>query len=244
MNSHSAAALHARLQSATRDARLMIDDDSRSSSPRRRRLAAAEPWMLMQSLQQSGGSAERTLSMERALRRVLTSILEEDVDHVHIRAQAELDTIEGPVLVIRSGPWPVLRALLARLATNNLAHPISVLCHHRDEGTLATLSAPGAGVGLELNPIFYPRFEPFNTSTLRRVIAGGVWKTTFVLDASKAGRGESLEHITTAVSSDNAYVWNAGGVAWRQKTLRERLSRENYTLVRGLLRWHARRHTT
>jgi hypothetical protein len=245
-NSHSAAALHARLQAATRDARLIIDQESRALSPRRRRLTAAEPWALIQTLQQSGASVDRTLSMERALRRVLASVLEEDVEGVKA-THTDIDTVEGPVLVIRSGPWPVLRALLARLATNERARPITVLCHRRDESALAAVGAygaPGGGLGLEILPLFYPRFEPFNTSTLRRVIAGGAWRTTFVLDGSKTGRGESLEHVTTAVSSRNAYVWNAGGMTWRQRTLRERLSRENYALVRGLLRWHACRKAT
>ena len=81
-NSHSAAALHARLQAATRDARLIIDEESLSLSRPRRRLTAAEPWALMQTLQQSGGSVDRTLSVERALRRVLVSLLEEGVEGV------------------------------------------------------------------------------------------------------------------------------------------------------------------
>lgn len=159
------------------------------------------------------------------------------------RTQVGIDTVEGPVLVIRSAPWPVLRAILARLATNELAREITVLCHRRDESALAALSARGAGLGLEILPLFYPRFETFNTSTLRRVLSGGAWRTTFVLDASRTGRGESLEHVTTVVSSPHAYVWNAGGMTWRQRTLHERLSRENYKLVRGLLRWHARRES-
>ena len=239
-NSHSAAVLHARLQAATRDARLIIDEESLSLSRPRRRLTAAEPWALMQSLQQPGGSVDRTLSTERALRRVLASILQGGVEGVQARTQTDVDTVEGPVLVVRSAPWPVLRALLARLATNDLARPITVLCHRRDEAALAEL---GAGLGLELLPLFYPRFETFNTSTLRRVLPGGASQTTFVLDGSRTGRGESLEHVTTAVSSQHAYVWNAGGMTWRQRTLRERLSHENYKLVRGLLRWHARRES-
>jgi hypothetical protein len=127
--------------------------------------------------------------------------------------------------------------LLGRLAAHERPRSITVLCHRRDA---AALSALGADLGLELLPLFYPRFEPFTTSTLRRLVAGGSWRTTFVLDASRTGRGDSLEHVTTAVSSPNAYVWNGGGMAWRQKTLRERLSREDYALVRGLLRWHTR----
>jgi hypothetical protein len=35
------------------------------------------------------------------------------------------------------------------------------------------------------------------------------------------------------------YVWNGSGVALRQRSLRERLGRETYALVRGLLRWRA-----
>jgi hypothetical protein len=236
-NSDSAAALHARLQAATRDARAIIDQEALSSPPRRR-LTAGEPWALLQTLRQSGGSVDRTLSVERAIRRVLASILEEGDEGVQARSQTDIDTVEGPILVIRSASWPVLRALLARLATNELARPITVLCHRRDESALGAL---GAGLELELLPLFYPRFETFNTSTLRRVLSGGAWQTTFVLDASRTGRGESLEHVTTVVSSPHACVWNAGGMAWRQRTLGERLSREHYKLLRGLLRWHARR---
>ena len=236
-SSHSAAALHARLQAATREARLIIDHES-ATLPRRRRLTAGEPWALLRGLQQSGELIDRTLSIERALRRILASLVDEGVQ---ARTQTDIDAVEGPVLVIRSGPWPVLRALLARLSTNELARPITVLCHRRDESALAAL---GADLGLEILPLFYPRFEPFNTSTLRRLVADGDWRNTFVLDASRTGRGESLEHVTTALSSRNAHVWNGAGTTWRQRTLRERLSRENYVLVRGLLRWHAANRDT
>lgn len=235
-NSHSAAALHALLQAATRDARSNVDQES-SSSPARRRLSAAEPWALMQSLLRSGAPGDRTLSIERGLQRVLASLLEEGLQE---KTQADIDAVEGPVLVVRSGPWPVLRALLVRLSTKERARPITVLCHRRDESALAAL---GADLGLELRPLFYPRFEPFNTSTVRRLVTNGRWRTTFVLDGSNTGRGESLEHVTTALDSQGAHVWNAGGTAWRQRTLKERLSRENYALVRGLLRWHARRRS-
>ena len=232
-NSHSAAALHARLQAATREARLLVDRESAKVSRPRRRLGANEPWAMLQGLPPSGELIDSTLSIERALRRILASLVEEGLQ---ARTQTDIDTVEGPVLVIRSGPWPVLRALLGRLTTIELARPVTVLCHRRDEPVLAAL---GADLGLELLPLLYPRFEPFNTSTLRRLMAAGDWRTTFVLDASKTGRGESLEHVTTALSSRDAHVWNAGGTAWRQRTLRERLSREHYALVRGLLRWHA-----
>jgi hypothetical protein len=234
-NSHSAAALHALLQAATREARSNVDRESASSSTARRRLTAAEPWALMQSLLRSAAPGDRSLSIERALQRVLASLLEEGLQE---KTQADIDAVGGPVLVIRSGPWPVLRALLVRLSAQEHARPITVLCHRRDESGLAALAAD---LGLELQPLFYPRFEPFNTSTVRRLVANGPWRSTFVLDGSNTGRGESLEHVTTALDSQGAHVWNAGGTTWRQRTLKERLSRENYALVRGLLRWHARR---
>jgi hypothetical protein len=232
-DSHSAAALHARLQTATRDARRQLEaDDATPRAAVRRRVSSAATWALLQDVR-STSAVDRTLPLDRALRRILASLLD---DAGRGDVQTDLDIVEGPVLVIRSGPWPVLRALLARLRDNDAARPITVLCHHRDEVALRAL---GQDLGLDPVPLWYPRFEPFNTSTLRRLTDGGPWRSTFVLDASKAGRGDALEHVTTAMSSRHAYVWNAGGTAWRQRSLRERLDRERYTLVRGLLRWHA-----
>jgi hypothetical protein len=183
----------------------------------------------------SGGAPDRTLSIDRALRRILVAVIDEAGRR---DARADLGAIEGPVIVIRSAPWPVLRAVLAVLKANERVHPVSVLCHRRDE---AALAAVARDVALDLEPIFYPRFEPFNTATLRRLLDGGPWRSTVVLDGSKEGRGDALEHVTTAVSSRDACVWNAGGAAWRQPSLRERLDPASYALVRDLLRWRARR---
>jgi hypothetical protein len=152
----------------------------------------------------------------------------------------ELEKVEGPVLIVRSGPWPVLRALLERLATNPDARPVTVLCHQRDEPMLREVDRQ---LGLGMDALLYPRFGPFTTATLRGLIRGATYRTAFVLDGSLIGQGETLEHVLQAVSGGDVYVWNAGNVAWRQRPLRERLSREEYTLVRGLLRWAAR-HTT
>jgi hypothetical protein len=170
---------------------------------------------------------------ERALRVVVSGLIESGGASDE---GCDLDDVRGPVLIVRSGPWPVLRALLAALATQPNARPISVLCHKRDAEALARLSDE---TGLELAPIFYPRFEPFVTATLRRVLADGSWATAIVLDASKHGRGLSLEHITSAIDAPARYVWNASNVAFRLRSLHERLGRERYAVVRGLLRWHA-----
>jgi hypothetical protein len=234
-NSQSAWALHTRLQSATRTARA---DNERRATPiarLRRRLTGGAPWALLETLQVSRGGLDPSLSADHALRQVLVSLIETD-DTSDL--PCGLEGVEGPVLIIRSGPWPVLRTLLDALAARKDELTISVLCHQRDADTLARLAEE---TGLELEPLFYPRFEPFVTATLRRLLAGGRWTSTLVLDASKHGRGHSLEHVTAAVTSRIRFVWNGSGKAFRQRSLRERLGREKYALVRGLLRWRASR---
>ncbi len=238
-DSHSAAALHARLQTATREARQAATASLSGPTPRRRRLSAAEPWAMLQALQ-ALAPAERTLSIDRAMRRLVDALLR---DGGQASTEVSLDIVRGPVLVIRSGPWPVLRALLTRLSSNQSLHgqPITVLCHHRDAAPLAALAGD---VALDLRPLHYPRFEAFNPATLRQLLEGGTWNTTIVLDAARDGRGDALEHVTTALRARRFLVWNAGGTSWQQRTLRSRLGREQYALLRGLLRWHARRLAT
>jgi hypothetical protein len=71
----------------------------------------------------------------------------------------------------------------------------------------------------------------------------GPWVATFVLDASRTGTGHALEHITTALTSvpGEQYVWNGSGQLFRLKSLRDTLGREEYEIVRRLLRWRAAR---
>ena len=234
MNSHSASALHTRLQVATRTARAHAELAERPGLRPRRRLTAAAPWAVLQTLQIPSGDMDPSLQ-DRALRQVLAGLL--DCDGT-ADVPCNLDEVDGPVLIIRSAPWPVLRTLLDALAAREAVRPISVLCHQRDADALARLAQE---TGLELAPVFYPRFEPFVTATLRRLLTGGPWTSTFVLDASRHGHGHSIEHVTTAVASRGKYVWNGSGVAFRQRSLLERLGREKYALVRGLLRWRAAR---
>jgi hypothetical protein len=170
---------------------------------------------------------------ERAVRLVLSGLIDDAGAH---DVPCGLDDVRGPVLIVRSGPWPVLRTLLAALATQPNARPMSVLCHTRDDETLARVSGE---TGLALTPVFYPRFEPFVTATLRRLLADGGWATAIVLDGSKHGRGLSLEHITSAIDAPARYVWNGSNAAFRLRSLQERLGRERYAVVRGLLRWYA-----
>jgi hypothetical protein len=232
IDSSSASALHERLQQATHAARMRITPDARPARARRRPAAAA--WSLLQSMPLRSTSLGRSRTeQERAVHLVLSGLIESGGAN---DVACDLDDVCGPVLVVRSGPWPILRSLLALMATQPNARPISVLCHKRDAETLARLSEE---TGLELAPIVYPRFEPFVTATLRRVLAGGSWATAIVLDGSKHGRGLSLEHITSAIDAPARYVWNASNAAFRLRSLRERLGRENYAVVRGLLRWHA-----
>jgi hypothetical protein len=233
IDSSSASVLHERLQQATRAAR-MAPTLNPQSAARARRRSDAKAWSLLQWIPMTPGSAAKSRAeRERAVRLILSGLIESGGAN---DVACDLADVRGPVLVVRSGPWPVLRALLTTLATQPNARPISVLCHTRDAETLARLSVE---TGLELAPIFYPRFEPFVTATLRRVLVDGAWSTAIVLDGSKHGRGLSLEHITSALDAPTRYVWNASNAAFRLRSLRERLGRENYAVVRGLLRWHA-----
>jgi hypothetical protein len=233
IDSHSASALHKRLQDATRAALMEAKPDARPAA-RARRVSAAASWSLLQSIHLAPGSSGRSRAeQERAVRLVVSGLLESGGAH---DVPCGLDEVEGPVLIVRSGPWPVLRTLLDALAKQPLARPMSVLCHTHDAEALARLSED---TGLALAPVLYPRFEPFVTATLRRVLADGAWATTFVLDASKHGRGLSLEHVTSALDGPTTYVWNGSRAAFRLRSLRERLGREKYAVVRGLLRWHA-----
>jgi hypothetical protein len=233
-NSQSAWALHTRLQAATRAAREDAARITPAPARSRRRVSAGAPWALLETLQvaRADASLDRSLSSDHALRQVLLGLLEHDS---RSDVAGDLADVEGPVLIVRSGPWPVLRTLIGALAARQM-RTVSVLCHKRDAETLARLAAE---TGVELEPVFYPRFEPFVTATLGRLLANGAWTSTFVLDAAKHGRGHSLEHVTTAVTSRVRYVWNGSGQAFRQRSLRERLGRERYALVRGLLRWRA-----
>jgi hypothetical protein len=233
MDSSSASALHERLQQATRAARIAPVTRARPAA-RRRRVPAAATWSLLHSLPARSSLAGRSRGeQERAVRMVLSGLIESaGANDVACR----LDDVQGPVLVVRSGPWPVLRALLDRLAAQPSARPISVLCHTRDAETLAALARD---IGLDLAPVCYPRFEPFVTATLRRLVADGDWATAIVLDGSKHGRGLALEHVTSAIDAPACHVWNASNTAFRLRSLRERLGRERYAIVRGLLRWHA-----
>ena len=232
-NSQSAWALHTRLQTATRSARTDAERRATPVTQSHRRLENGAPWALLETLQVSRGGLDPSFSQDHALRQVLVSLLEDDAAS---DVPCGLEDIEGHVLIVRSGPWPVLRTLLDALASRKDAVAISVLCHERDADTLKRLAEE---MELELEPVFYPRFEPFVTATLRRLLAGGRWTSTIVLDASKHGRGHALEHVTAAVTSRIRFVWNGSGKAFRQRSLRERLGREKYALVRGLLRWRA-----
>jgi hypothetical protein len=233
IDSHSASALHKRLQDATRAALTEARPDAPPAAPARR-LPAAALWGLLQSMQLTSGNAGPSpADQEQAVRLVLSRLLQSGGAN---DVPCGLDGVEGPVLIVRSGPWPVLRTLLDALAKQPRATPICVLCHTRDAQTLARL---GEDTHLDLTPLLYPRFEPFVTATLRRVLADGRWGAAFVLDASKNGRGLSLEHVTSALDAPAIYVWNGSNAAFRLRSLRERLGREKYAVVRGLLRWHA-----
>jgi hypothetical protein len=232
MDSSSASALHERLQQATRAART-APATSAWPAARARRVPAAATWSLLHSLPARSSLTGRSRGeQERAVRVVLSGLIGSGGANDEPCA---LDDVQGPVLIVRSGPWPVLRSLLDRLATQPHARPISVLCHTRDGEMLARLAEE---TGLPLTPMGYPRFEPFVTATLRRLLADGAWATAIVLDGSKHGRGLALEHVTRAIEAPVCYVWNASGSAFRLRSLRERLGRERYAVVRGLLRWH------
>jgi hypothetical protein len=244
-NSHSASALHARLQMGTRAAR---DTGGRTATPPRkpRRVRDRDVWQVVNQLRGSGSLAEPTLSCDRALRRILSALIESPMHDVQ---PVRLEAYSDPVLIVRSGPWPLLRALLVKrsqmsqVSTAGSIPPVTLLCHRRDSGAVEDLAQ---AVGQAIHPLYYPKFEPFNPATLQRVIqsARGPWAATFVLDASRTGRGQGLEHITTALTQNpgERYVWNASGQLFRLHTLRDTLGREEYEIVRRLLRWRAARN--
>ena len=237
INARSAAALHARLQAGTRAARAEATDPAGHPAQRRRPVSDGEVWQLLSSLQLTGAPVEPTLSRDRALRRLVSLLLHESAP---AQTPVPFPMITGPALVVRSGPWPVLRGLLNQIAASPARPVVTVLCHHRDAAALDELRP---GLDLDLEPLFYPRFGPFHPETLARVIdaGGGRWHTTFVLDGSRTGAGQALEHLTTRLAARRGelYVWNAAGSLFRLRSLRDTLGRERYDLVRRLLRWRA-----
>jgi hypothetical protein len=237
INAGSAAALHARLQQGTRAARASAPGAASRTAPRRRPVGEGDVWRLLNSLQLTGGPVEPLLSRDRALRRLVSLLLH---DSTPAQVPAPMPALITPVLIVRTGPWPVLRSLLDQLAAGAARPAMTVLCHRRDAATLDQLRQT---LDLDLQPLFYPRFGPLNPDTLLRVIEAGRggWTTTFVLDGARTGAGQALEHLTTRLASRRGglYVWNASGALFRLRSLRETLGRERYELVRGLLRWRA-----
>ncbi len=237
INARSAAALHARLQAGTRAARAVATGPAVRPARRRRPVGDGDVWRLLSSLQLTGGPVEPMLSRDRALRRLVSLLLHESMP---AQEPVPLPALTAPVLIVRSGPWPVLRSLLEQLAGGPARPAVTVLCHHRDAATLDELRQ---SLALDLTPLFYPRFGSFHPDTLSRVLDAGQgdWTTTFVLDASRTGAGQALEHLTARLASRRGelYVWNASGSLFRRHSLRETLGRERYELVRRLLRWRA-----
>jgi hypothetical protein len=243
IDSHSASALHKRLRDATHAALVEEAKPEVEARPAttvgvaraRRRQSAAASWSLLNWMHVAPDCAPRSSAeQEHAVRLVLCGLLKSGVENDVPFSFEGME--EGPVLIVRSGPWPLLRTLLDALAEQPQARPISVLCHARDTDGLAQLAE---ATGLELTPIIYPRFELFETAILRRALADGVWTTAFVLDTSKHGRGWSLEHVTSALDAAAICVWNGSNTAFRLRSLRERLGRQKYAAVRCVLRWHA-----
>jgi hypothetical protein len=237
VNARSAAALHARLQEGTRAARATVTDRGGRPATRRRPVSDGDVWQVLSHLQLTGGIVEPMLSRDRALRRLVSLLLHESTP---AQEPVPLPAVTAPVLVVRSGPWPVLRGLLTRLAASTAPPAVTVLCHRQDAAALDELRP---SFQFDLEPLFYPRFGPFHPDTLVRLIDAGPghWTTTFVLDGSRTGAGQALEHLTTRLASRHSelYVWNASGALFRQRSLRETLGRERYDLVRRLLRWRA-----
>jgi hypothetical protein len=234
--SQSAAALHARLQAGTRDARQRRAARPAPAASRPRRVDDRAAWQLLAELRGTTTATDPSLSYDRALRRVLAALVAGD-DRPEVPLQ--LEPCSGPVLVVRSGPWPLLEALLSTLAPHAHAE-IWVLCHRRDEGMLLDTAHK---VGVTVRPLCYPRFEPFNPVTLSRVVEGArtPWTAAFVLDGSRTGTGRAVEHVTGALASVKGptFTWNGAGALYRARSLRDTLGRERYEIVRQLLRWSA-----
>lgn len=238
VNSHSASALHARLQIGTRRARQLSVPDARPVGRRPARVSEGSIWKLLDHLHVSAAAAGPALSRDLALRRVLIALLE---GTTRTDRPVQLQSCEGPILIVRSGPWPLLRAFLEHLSKWPAVPAAIVLLHRRDGAMLEQMER---ATNVALRPLFYPRFEPFNPSTLQRVIAAdkSKWAASFVLDSSRTGTSRSLDHITRTLASlpGEKYVWNASGNLFQPPSLLETLGRERYEIVRRLLRWRAR----
>jgi hypothetical protein len=235
VNSRSASALHARLQEGTRKARQMADLPAVAAPRRQRRINEATLWNLLENLCVSG-SVEPALRRDEALRRVLAALLQ-----AAPRAEqpVPIPSFAGPMLIVRSGPWPLLRALIHELSQEPLPE-LTVLCHRRDQAMLEEVSR---SAGLPLRPLFYPKFEPCSPSTLQRMLEADRtdWTATFVLDSAPSGTSRSLDHVTRTLAAQpgDRFVWNASGQLFRQLSLVETVGKERYDIVRRLLRWRA-----
>jgi hypothetical protein len=239
VNTRSASTLHSRLQNGTRKARSVAVPEAQAAPRRtRRRVSESAIWRMFDDLRLSATAKEPAASHDRALRQVLSAMVEGTTRESE---RVELEPVEGPVLIVRSGPWPVLKAVIEAIAEWPVVPPITVLCHARDAEMLEALARENR---IPLQPLFYPRFEPFNPATLKRMLvsARGRWAATLLLDAARSGTSRSLDHITRTVASQpgEKYVWNASGQIYRPLSLLETLGRERYEIVRRLLRWRAR----
>lgn len=235
LDSQTASGLHARLRAATIEARTTAA--AVGTSPRARssrRLAPGAEWTLLSALRRDG-ALDSTLSADRAVRRVLAELMTDAGPDVE---PASLDQLDTPPVIVRSGPWPVLRLLLQHLPASVRTEPVTVLVHARDVEALNSL---GADLGLTLVPLTYPRFEPFRTSVLQRLLATVPCTRLIVLDAATTGRGDALEHVIASAPHADICVWNGGGHLLRRRPLDERLPREDYAAVRALLRWRTAR---
>jgi hypothetical protein len=235
MNAQTAAGLHERLREATLAARAVPAPGAGAAMVARRRVNESSIWRLFDELYGASPALDTALSCDRALRRILVALLENGVRPLE---PVPLPAWAGRVLIVRSGPWPVLQALVDRLKTQAPLASTTVVCHRRDQSALQGLAAT---LGVELKPLFYPRFEPFNRATLARILAVQPrWSAMVVLDGARNGSGRALEHVTSALlsCSGDRFVWNASGQLYRLLPLKEALGREQYDLVRRLLRWH------
>src|SRR6186997_164173 len=108
VNSRSASALHARLQEGTRKARQIAVPPAVAAPRRPRRISEATLWNMLENLRVSG-PVEPAVRRDEALRRVLAALLQ---SAPRAEQPVPMPSPVGPMLIVRSGPWPLLRALI------------------------------------------------------------------------------------------------------------------------------------
>ncbi len=119
---HSASALHARLQTGTRKARQSSIRPVATARLRRPRVTEGDVWKLLDNLRVSA-AVESTLSVT-ALSDACCGVAR---GHRSRRSAVQFPSSAGPILIVRSGPWPLLR-VASRRAVQTIARLTGDVC--------------------------------------------------------------------------------------------------------------------